>query len=263
MSGSWRGIRLLAALRRRLSGLYNGQTPQAVRFRYGVIGVDFLLIGFFIAAPFIRDRPSFLAIDYLVAVVATVDFCARALAASNLQRWLLRPSVLVDVFVLATLLFPFWLSNFAFLRVLRLWSLFHSEFFWDTVGRRYDDTRWEDVTKTLATFLTGLFIITGVVYILYARRHPGIDGYVDALYFTVTTVTTTGYGDVTLPGVMGKLISIVIMICGVSLFVRLAQSLFVPSKVRFVCQACGLMRHDPDAVHCKACGAMLKIPNES
>ena len=28
------------------------------------------------------------------------------------------------------------------------------------------------------------------------------------------------------------------------------------------CPACGLMRHDIDAVHCKACGQILNIPDE-
>ena len=228
----------------------------------GVISVDLLLIAFFIAAPFIRDRPSFLAVDYVIAVVAIIEVVARALAAPNLGRWLRRPSILIDIIVLATLLLPLWLFNFAFLRILRLWSLFHSEFFWDTVARRFDDTRWEDVAKATATLLTYLFLVTGVVYAFYARKHPGINGYVDALYFTVTTVTTTGFGDVTLPGVPGRLLSIVIMISGISLFVRLAQAIFVSQKVRFACPACGLMRHERDAVHCKACGGLLNIPNE-
>jgi voltage-gated potassium channel len=249
-------------LRRRLAELYHGQTPEALRFRLSVIGVDLLLIGFFIVAPFIRDHPTFLAVDYAIAVVAALEVCSRALAAANLRRWLRRPSVLIDLAVLATLLLPFWLSNFAFLRVLRLWSVFHSEFFWNTVGRRYDDTRWEDVTKAVATFLTYIFVVTGFVYALYARHHPHIDTYVDALYFTVATASTTGFGDVTLPGTTGRLISIVIMISGITLFVRLAQAIFVPAKVWFSCPGCALRRHDADAVHCKACGLLLEIPNK-
>jgi hypothetical protein len=43
---------------------------------------------------------------------------------------------------------------------------------------------------------------------------------------------------------------------------RLAQALFRPRKVRFPCSSCGLQRHDPDAVHCKACGVVLAIPDE-
>ncbi|MNL88299.1 hypothetical protein D3C87_2179250 [compost metagenome] len=51
------------------------------------------------------------------------------------------------------------------------------------------------------------------------------------------------------------------MIVGISLFVRLAQSIFRPNKVNFLCPECGLQKHDPDAVHCKACGHVLNIPD--
>ena len=248
-------------LRARLRTLYHGQSPAAVRFRMAVISLDLLLIGFFIATPLLRDAPYFLVVNYLVTFVLAVDLAAGALAYRSVRAWLRRPISWVDLFVLATLLAPGWLFNLAFLRVLRLWTLVHSEFFWETVGRRYDQTRVEDVTRAVVTLITFVFIVTGFVYASFAGRHVGVDGYIDALYFTVTTLTTTGYGDVTLPGVWGKLISIFTMIAGITLFVRLAQALFRPHKVRFDCPACGLMHHDPDAVHCKACGQLLNIPD--
>ena len=52
------------------------------------------------------------------------------------------------------------------------------------------------------------------------------------------------------------------MIFGVTLFFSLARALLAPHKVRFPCPTCGLQRHDPDAVHCKACGTVLNIPDE-
>lgn len=252
----------LQRLRVWLRHLFYGESPGAIRFRLWVIVLDFVLIGFFIAAPLFRDRPTFLAVDYFIAVIVAIDVAARALAAPHLSRWMRRPTFWIDIAVLITLLFPLWLANFAFLRVLRLWTLFHSDFFWETVARRYDNTRWEETSKALATLVTYLFIVTGFVYAFYARNHPHINGYVDALYFTVSTVTTTGFGDVVLPGVSGKLLSIVIMLSGFTLFVRLAQALLRPHKVLFSCPDCGLMRHDLDAVHCKACGNLLNIPND-
>lgn len=81
------------------------------------------------------------------------------------------------------------------------------------------------------------------------------------MYFTVTTLTTTGFGDITLKGEVGRLLSILIMVFGVSLFLRLIQTMFRPSKVRFTCQQCGLFLHEADAVHCKHCGAVLNIPS--
>lgn len=252
----------LQRLRAWLRHLFYGESPGAIRFRLSVIALDFVLIGFFVITPMVRDRPVFLILDYVIAVIVAIDLGARTLAAPHLSHWIRRPTFWVDIAVLITLLFPLWLANFAFLRVLRLWTLLHSDFFWETVARRYDNTRWEETSKALATLVTYLFIVTGFVYAFYARNHPNINGYVDALYFTVSTVTTTGFGDVTLPGASGKLLSILIMLSGFTLFVRLAQALLRPHKVLFNCPDCGLMRHDLDAVHCKACGNLLNIPND-
>ena len=80
-------------------------------------------------------------------------------------------------------------------------------------------------------------------------------------YASVFGVLDTG-GDIVLPGTLGKLTAIVTMIIGISLFVRLAQAIVRPYKVTFPCPQCGLSRHDADAVHCKACGHVLNIPDE-
>lgn len=248
-------------IRAHLRELYHGQSAHAVRFRFGVIVVDLALIAFFIAAPTIRATTFFLTIDYLVALLLGLDLAARGLAWGSFRSWIRRPIVWVDLFVLLTLLAPQWLFSLAFLRVLRLWTLFHSDFFWQTIGRRFNKTRAEDASRAAATLLTFIFIVTGFVYTSFAGMGVGVDSYLAALYFTVATLTTTGFGDIVLPGDWGMIISIVTMITGITLFVRLAQAIFRPHKVRFDCPRCGLARHEPDAVHCKACGLLLNIPN--
>jgi voltage-gated potassium channel len=107
-----------------------------------------------------------------------------------------------------------------------------------------------------------IFVMTGFVYETQRWTNSHIGNYVDALYFTIATLTTTGFGDITLTGTLGHLISVIIMIFGVTLFLRLVQVLLRPNKVRFTCPACALQRHDRDAVHCKACGTVLNIPDE-
>jgi voltage-gated potassium channel len=59
-----------------------------------------------------------------------------------------------------------------------------------------------------------------------------------------------------------RLISVAIMIFGVMLFCGLARTVLRPNKIRLRCPSCGLLRHEPDAVHCKACGQVLNIPDE-
>lgn len=244
----------------RLRQLYHGRSPAAVRFQLATIAVDLLIIAFFIATPLIRDRPAFLWIDYTIAAVVALEIVMRMLGASNRLRLLRQPSMILDLFILATLLAPQWLENFGFLRILRLWSFSQRGLIWAQLRQtRYRE--WEDAARASINLLTFLFVVTGFIYTFFFRFTPGLEGYVDALYFTVTTMTTTGFGDITLPGVAGKLTAICVMIIGISLFVRLAQAVFRPAKVTFPCPECALQRHDPDAVHCKACGHKLKIPD--
>jgi voltage-gated potassium channel len=113
----------------------------------------------------------------------------------------------------------------------------------------------------LAVFI---LVASSLVYVSQRAVNPKIEDFVDALYFTVAALSTTGFGDITLLGsTSGELLSVAMMIVGISLFLRLAQAVFRPGgKVRHPCPRCGLQRHDADAVHCKACGLLLNIPND-
>jgi voltage-gated potassium channel len=106
-------------------------------------------------------------------------------------------------------------------------------------------------------------MMTALVHTSFAAQVPQIQSYMDSLYFTVTSLSTTGYGDITLPGAWGRTISIIAMLGGVTLFFRMIQVAMRPPKVRHPCPACGLQRHEIDAVHCKACGTLLNIPDDN
>lgn len=251
----------LTTLRAKLRLLYHGQSPRALQFQLAVLIVDLVIIAFFIATPTLRERQFYIWVDLAVAIVLLVDMVARGLAAREPIRWIRQPTTLVDIFVLVTLVFPAFLSNFGFLRILRLWTLSQSGALWRPL-KHNKLGQFQEQGQAVVNIITFLFLLSGFVLTFFYDSEGDIAGYVDALYFTVATVTTTGFGDVTLPGTAGKLTSIVAMIVGITLFVRLAQSVFRPRKVNFPCPQCGLGRHDTDAVHCKACGHVLNIPND-
>src|SRR3546814_12678661 len=55
--------------------------------------------------------------------------------------------------------------------------------------------RNEELIVACVNLAVFIFVATALVFTLQYRRNPEIDSYLDALYFTVTTLTTTGFGD--------------------------------------------------------------------
>lgn len=197
----------------------------------------------------------------VVGTAILLDFLARLWISADRLQTLRRIHTLADVLVIASLLLaPIIDQNFAFLRVLRVLRLMHSyELLRDLRQGAAFFRRHEDVIVRAVNLLVFLFIATGIVFNHAFGRNADVDSYMAALYFTVSSLTTTGYGDIVLHGTSGRLLAVLIMVVGVALFIRLAQAMFAPSKVRHTCPTCGLDRHEPDAVHCKHCGRTLKI----
>jgi voltage-gated potassium channel len=250
-------------LRARLHHFYNGTAADSRGFRYGVLAFDLATIVFVIATSFIERNAVIGVIDVMIGIVLAVEFAARLAGSRRPWREALRIASLADVVAIASFLAPLAGEGLGFLRVMRTLRLLHS---YRMLGMLRDDfgvfRRNEEAVLAATHLGVFIFIMTALVYQTQHAHNPHIAHYADALYFTVTALTTTGFGDITLPGTFGRLISVVIMLAGVTLFLRLAQALFRPTKVRFTCTSCGLQRHEPDAVHCKACGALLNIPDE-
>lgn len=248
-------------LRSKVRALYYGHTQAAVRFQGVLLVLDLAIIGFFVASQVLMEQRWFWIADEAIAVFLALDLGARLFALGSVRRWLKFPVTWVDFVVLATMLFPTVLSNWGFLRILRLWTLVQSERLWNVLARgRWDDTYVEELSKSIVTMVVFVFMAAGLTQVLFVGDHPKLNNFVDAMYFVVTSLTTTGYGDITIDTVGGRLFSIALMIAGISLFFSIAQKAFAPPQKVVTCEPCGLTRHDPDATHCKHCGAPLSAP---
>lgn len=253
---SWR---LIATLRH----YYESDTPEAHRFRYGLLAFDLLTLVFIVVTSFLPRSDGIERLDVLFGLIIATDFVVRLVIARRRLRELMHPATWADLAAIVSFLAPLVGEAAGFLRVLRTVRLLHT---YQLLARLRADSAWfrrrEEVVLAVVHLSVFIFVMTGIVYETQRATNPAIANYADALYFTVTALTTTGFGDITLPGTSGRLISVVIMILGVTLFLNLVRTLLQPTKVRFHCPRCGLLRHDPDAVHCKACGLLLDIPDE-
>lgn len=244
--------------------LYEGRSKRATRFRYVLLGFDLVSIVFFVATATLALTPALLIADILVGAVIVADFLARFLIAEKRLRHLRQIYVLVDIVVLVSLVAaPILGQGWAALRLLRALRLVHSYHLLRDLRRDWRLFRLhEDAIVASVNLLVFIFAMTALVYVLRAGREPGLETYIDALYFTVTTLTTTGFGDIAMQSGVGRVLAVGIMVVGVGLFLRLARAIFVPAKVRHKCPECGLLKHDPDAIHCKHCGEELNIETE-
>jgi voltage-gated potassium channel len=247
-------------LRQRLRNLHYGDSKTSLYFRYALLTFDVVTITFFIVASMVEHNEVFFMVDYTIAAVMIVDYIARMIAANNPWRYIIKPMSLADLVVIGTLLAPLLIENFAFLRVVRALRLLRSYHVLKDFRDQFEFFReHEQIFMSILNLMVFIFFVTALVYVFEVDHNDQINTYIDALYFTVTTLTTTGFGDITLEGSMGRMLSVIIMVFGISLFLRLVQTIFRPSKVNYPCPQCGLQRHEPDAVHCKHCGEILKI----
>ena len=243
--------------------IYYGLSPRALRAQYLFLAFDLMVISYFVVTTFLKPYDWIITVDIIIGVILVIDFLCRLAGQRDRGAFLVKPMTIVDFIVIVSLFVPALIGNFAFLRVVRSLRLLrsyvvarelrkHSRFF----------AKNEDVIFSALNLLVFIFLVTAIVYEFQVPVNDSINNYVDALYFTITTLTTTGFGDVILVGSTGRLLAVVIMIVGVALFLRLIQTIFRPTKVKYECPDCGLSRHELDAIHCKHCGRQLRIRTE-
>ncbi|WP_116597889.1 potassium channel family protein [Primorskyibacter marinus] len=246
-----------------LRDLYEGESDRAHTFRYALLAFDLFTVAYVITTSFGDHGGVVEVIDTVFGVVFLADFIARLTLADRRLKFLILPVTLADIVAIVSFLAPLAGEGLGFLRILRTLRLLHT---YQLLRRLRQDFRLfrqnEELLVAAINLGVFLFVMTGLVYATQYRSNSQIGNYADAMYFTVTALTTTGFGDITLNGTWGRLISVVVMICGVTLFLRLAQVLFRPRKVRQPCKVCGLLLHDADAVHCKHCGEPVRIETE-
>ena len=243
-----------------LRSLYRGNSIRSRGFRFAILAFDIVTIVFFIVSSLMDDHLWIYIIDAVIGLVILADLTARWWIAERKSRFLMEVTTWADIVVIITLFLPALLESFLFLRVVRALRLLRSYRVLKDLREEFSYFRRNEETIQSAVNLgVFVFVMTALVYVVQVNTNPQINNYVDALYFTVTALTTTGSGDITLTDTSGRILSVLIMVFGVALFLRLIQTIFRPARVVHDCPDCGLHRHDADAIHCKHCGRVLNI----
>ena len=125
------------------------------------------------------------------------------------------------------------------------------------------------VAKILV-FLGGvviLVLILGTLMYMIEGPEHGFTSIPTAMYWTIVTITTVGYGDIAPATTFGQTIASMIMLIGYGIIAvptgivtsEIARSKSSDQKgtSRQACPSCSREGHDVDAEHCKYCGEKL------
>lgn len=155
----------------------------------------------------------------------TADYIARFLRAPKRAPFLFDFFNVADLFVVLLPLLELLLTQaFGFLRVLRVMRMLRLVRVLALANKVAGDAFKTALRRKNAKYAIGpaLFFSLILVVAVYKFEEPyarhGIDSWFEALWWSVTTVTTVGYGDVTPITTPARVAAILLMIVGIAVF---------------------------------------------
>lgn len=214
-------------------------------------------------------RQSLDAIDAGILVIFIAEYILRFWCADSKVKFFFSPFSLIDL--VAILPFLLGVTNIRFIlifrwfRILRLIRFIQLKIFFFKINT-------EDgviFTRILFTLFTIIFVYSGLIYQVEHRVNAKeFETFLDAVYFSVVTMTTVGFGDVTPLSEIGRLLTVLMILTGIALIPwqlgdLIKQLIKTANQIEMPCLDCGLPFHDKDARFCKICGTPLeKEPEE-
>lgn len=121
--------------------------------------------------------------------------------------------------------------------------------------------------RKIAVFIYAVSIVVVIIgsfmYLIEGEKN-GFTSIPRSVYWAVVTLTTVGYGDISPKTPLGQAVAALIMVLGYGMIavptgiVTAELTSVVPKRISTqACLQCGAEGHDPDAAHCKYCGAKL------
>jgi len=122
--------------------------------------------------------------------------------------------------------------------------------------------------RKIFIFFSSVLVLSAIFgFLMFMVEGPenGFSSIPKSIYWTIVTITTVGYGDITPQTPLGQVIAAVAMLTGYSIIAvptgiltaELSQEMFKEKKAN-VCKACQRGGHDVDSSFCKFCGAEIR-----
>lgn len=152
------------------------------------------------------------------------------------------------------------------LRILRLFRIMHmADYVTDAnILLEVLRTSWRKTLIFVYTVITLVVIFATLMHFIEGPE-TGFTSIPMSMYWSIVTLTTVGYGDITPATVPGKFIASIIMILGYGI-IAVPMGIYFSEyteasrrrKKKVECKSCGQKGHEPDARYCRTCGDELE-----
>ncbi|KAF1782487.1 Voltage-gated potassium channel [Phytophthora cactorum] len=215
-----------------------------------------------------------LALEAFFTVVFSVEYSLRLVSLRNPSRFAFSMMGFVDMCALVPSYLGFILPDarpllhlavLRIFRVMRVFRLLRLARFVDAGAALSDNI--QSNKRRIAVFLVALFtmilVIGCAMYLIEGDRHD-FSNIPISLYWTVVTMTTVGYGDISPQTIVGRMLATVVMFVGYGiiacpLVLNQAGSQDILTEV-IECPRCFRRLHQDDANFCRVCGTSLRQP---
>ncbi len=209
-------------------------------------------------------------LEWIFTILFSIEYILRLVSIKNNAAYVLSPMGIIDLLAILPTYLSLFVVGTQFLIVIRLFRLlriFRIFKLWNFM----DDGNYilraiAHSYRKIAIFLLFIIIIVIIVgsgmYLLEGGKN-GFTSIPASIYWAVVTITTVGYGDISPVTGAGKLLSIILMLCGYSIIAvptGIVTNQFIRhtrKRMKQVCKRCGEVDNDYDARYCKTCGEKL------
>jgi len=242
------------------------ETPIGKVINFILTGLVILSSAIFVAETYPLPeyvRQNLEIIDLAILILFVYEYLLRLWCAENRIQYIFGIYAIIDLIAIL----PFFIGTFdvTFIRIFRWFRILRLIRFIEqiTLFGRINTEDSVIATRIIFTLFSIVFVYSGLIYQVEHRVNPKNFGtFFDAVYFSVVTMTTVGFGDVTPTSQAGRLMTVLMIMTGIALIPwqlgdlikRLVKN---TNQVDTVCSICGLSSHDTDARYCKACGNKL------
>lgn len=247
------------------------ETPLGKAINLVITGLVLLSSAIFVAETYpISDaaQDGLSILNNLILIIFTLEYGLRLWSAENKLRYFFSPYSLIDLIAILPFLFTAldirFIRIFRWFRILRLIRFFEGKTVFGYITRQ-DSAIF---ARILFTIFTIIFIYSGLIYQVEHPNNPEeFATFLDAVYFSVATMTTVGFGDITPVSEVGRLLTVLMILTGIALIPwqlgdLIKQLVKTANQVETLCSNCGWETHDTDARFCKICGWPLsKVGN--